>query len=109
MEALVDLLSEEPRVHLVGVAPSGDRAIELAHTHEPQMVVIDMESSGASSTSITDEFRKHLPNTQLVALSSYDDRATVRRIFAHGFHRHICKVGGGELLKILLEEHVDLA
>ncbi len=110
LDALVDVLSEEPELDVVGVARNENEAIELAHSTEPDLFVIDMESLGANCASVIRDLNKYQPRIRLVALSTFDDEDAVRRTLDIGFHRHVSKVfGSAELLEILLEEHVKLA
>jgi DNA-binding NarL/FixJ family response regulator len=105
----VDLISEEADIELVGVARNGAEAIALARTGELDVVLFDLEATtaGAELASVIDHLSRHEPRIRLIALSSYDDDDSVRRILGAGFHRHVSKVSGDEdLAKIVLEEHV---
>jgi DNA-binding NarL/FixJ family response regulator len=110
MEALVDLVLEEPGLQLVAVARDDTEAIALAQFHEPEVLLVDLEATGVNAARIAREVNLHVPRTQLVALSSYHDTASVRRTLNAGFHRHVSKGSGvADLLMILLEDHVCLA
>jgi len=108
MDALVDLVVEEPGIHLVGVARSGAEAVALARSQEPQVLVLDLEAANISAAWIAREINQHLPGTRLVALSNHDG-ASVRRAFDAGFHCHVDKISDiAYLLTILLEDNVFL-
>jgi DNA-binding NarL/FixJ family response regulator len=105
----VDLISEEADIELVGVARNGAEAIAIARTAEIDVVLFDLEATtaGAELASVIHHLSHHEPRIRLIALSSYDDDASVRRILGAGFHRHVSKISGDEeLVKIVLEEHV---
>jgi DNA-binding NarL/FixJ family response regulator len=110
MEALVDLVLEEPGLHLIAATSDGMEAITLAGIHTPEVLLIDLEATDISAARIAREVNLHEPSTRLIALSSYDDAASVRRTLDAGFHRHISKGSGiADLLMILLEDHVCIA
>jgi len=110
MDALVDLVIEEPGLFLVGAAGNTAEAIALAQLHTPEVVLIDLEATDISAARIAREINKQMPNARLVALSSYDDVASVRRTIDAGFHRYVSKTSDvADLLMILLEDHVCLA
>ena len=74
------------------------------------MFLIDLEATDDTRASAIHDLNKNHPRIRLIALSSNDDEAAVRRTLEFGFHRHVSKVfGSADLLKILLEEHVKLA
>lgn len=109
LEALVDLVSEEPRLDLVGVAHDADEVLELARSRDPHVVLFDLESTGTYPT-ILNDLTRHDPSIRTVAWSSYDDADALRRSANAGFHRHVSKCSGAEsLITVLLEEHADPA
>jgi DNA-binding NarL/FixJ family response regulator len=110
MDALADLVSEEPGLDLVGTARDGMKGIALAQFHAPEVLLLDLEATDVSAARFAREVILHAPSTRLVALSRYDDATSVRRTLDAGFHRHISKSSGvADLLMILLEDHVFIA
>jgi DNA-binding NarL/FixJ family response regulator len=110
MEALVDLVIEEPGLQLVAATRRGGEAIELVRLHQPEVLLIDLEATDISAARIAREVNVHSPSTRMIALSSYPDAVEVRRTLDAGFHRCVCKVSGiADLLLILLEDHVCVA
>jgi DNA-binding NarL/FixJ family response regulator len=110
MEALVDLVIEEPGLQLVAATRSGIEAITLTTVHAPEVLLVDLEATDISAARIAREVSLHSSSTRLVALSSYHDAASVRRTLDAGFHHHISKLSGvADLLMILLEDHVCIA
>jgi DNA-binding NarL/FixJ family response regulator len=110
MDALVDLVIEEPGLFLVGAAGNSAEAITMAQVHTPDVVLIDMEATDIGAARIAHEISKQTPSTRLVALSSYHDVTSVRRATDAGFHHIVSKSSDvDDLLKILLEDHACLA
>jgi DNA-binding NarL/FixJ family response regulator len=109
LEAIVDLVSEEPDLELVGIARNGEEAIGLARSGESALLLFDLETVGVDLRSFIHDLNHEKLRVRLIALSSYDDEQAKRRALSAGFHRHVSKVFGGvDLLTILLEEHVQL-
>jgi CheY-like chemotaxis protein len=107
LDALVDLVSEEPDLELIGVAGNGEEALSLARSTESAVFLFDLEAVGVDPGSVIYDLNQHEPTVRLIALSSYDDADAVRRSQDAGFHRHVSKIFGiADLLTILLEEHV---
>lgn len=110
LEAIVDLVSEEPDLDLVGIARNGEDAIALVPSGESAVLLFDLETVGVDLRPFIHDLNQDRSRVRLIALSSYDDDQAVRRALSAGFHRHVSKVFGGvDLLTILLEEHVQLA
>ena len=85
LEALVDLIGEEPGLHVIAATREGMEAVALAGIHRPEVLLVDMEATDISAALIARDVNLYHPSTRLVALSSYDDAASVRRILDAGF------------------------
>ncbi|MFD2082022.1 hypothetical protein SAMN05421678_101346 [Actinopolymorpha cephalotaxi] len=128
VDALVDLLADEPDLELLGVAGNSEEVLALVQApRAPDVLLFDIDTysaysaySGSNSTSNTEsagskeapnvnDLSHRLPNTRLVALSNYDDIAAVRQTLEAGFHRHVSKrFVEQDLAAILKEEHANL-
>jgi DNA-binding NarL/FixJ family response regulator len=110
LDALADLIGEEPGLHLIAATRDGMEAIALAGLHRPEVLLVDMQATNISAALIARDVHLVDPSVRLVALSSDDDPASVRRSLEAGFHRHVSKQSGiADLLTILLEDHVCIA
>jgi DNA-binding NarL/FixJ family response regulator len=110
LEALVDLIGEEPGLHVIAATRDGREAVFLAGIHRPEVFLVDMEATDISAALIARDVHRVNPSIRLVALSHHDDAASVRRSLDAGFDRHVSKRSGiAFLLTILLEDHVCIA
>jgi DNA-binding NarL/FixJ family response regulator len=89
--ALVDLLRTCCTIDVVGVAASTDEAVTLAALHQPDVVVMDVKMPGGGGAAATRTIRQGHPQTQIVALSAYQDRATVLEMLDAGAVAYITK------------------
>lgn len=122
VDALVDLLTDEPDLELLGVAGNSEEVLALVQApRAPDVLLFDIdsymqsyiesntESAGSKGAPAVNDLSRRLPNTRLVALSNYDDIAAVGQTLEAGFHRHLSKrFVEQDLAAILKEEHANL-
>lgn len=83
-EALAELVGEDERFELVGLAVDADEAIALAARERPRVALLDVKMPAGGGPRAAREIRQRSPSTHVVALSAYDDRATVLEMSAPG-------------------------
>ena len=77
-------LALEPDLSIVGEAPDGPTAIELAAALRPDVVLMDVEMSGMDGISAAAALRTMAPESAVVMLSLHGDPATRARAEAAG-------------------------
>jgi EAL domain-containing protein (putative c-di-GMP-specific phosphodiesterase class I)/CheY-like chemotaxis protein len=90
-EALVDLLSSEESLEVVGTAGDADEAIALAQRHLPDVAILDVRMPGGGGPRAAREIRARCPTTRLVALSAFGDRGTVLEMLRSGVVGYLVK------------------
>ena len=90
LAALTDLLSGEPGMTVVGAAEDADSAVRLAAAHRPDVALIDVKMPGHGPRAVH-EIRRVSPETRVVALSAYDDRASVATMIRAGALGYVIK------------------
>lgn len=90
-EAMVDLVSSDDSMEVVGAACDADEAIEVARVEKPDVALIDVKMPGGGGPRATREIRKESPQTQVVALSAYEDRRTVLEMLRAGVVGYVVK------------------
>jgi len=72
---LVQTFEDEPGLEVIGEADNGQKAIDLAAHHHPDVVLMDIEMPGQyDGIDAGIEIRKARPETGIVLLSSHRDR-----------------------------------
>ncbi|MGH2654475.1 MAG: EAL domain-containing protein [Actinomycetota bacterium] len=90
-EALGDALGAEPGVELAGTAPDGVEGARLAEGLRPDVALVDVKMPGGGGAEATKEIRRRSPATQVVALSAYEDRASVLQMLRAGAVGYLVK------------------
>ncbi|MFD9478549.1 MULTISPECIES: response regulator [Streptomyces] len=82
------ILGPDPEFEVVGEAEDGARAVALAHEVRPDVVVMDIRMPVMDGVKATEELARTLPETRVLALSTFDmDEYVVAalRAGAYGF------------------------
>lgn len=77
-------LALEPDVMVVGEADDGAAALDLAHSLQPDVVIMDVALPGMDGLTATAQLRTLAPRSAVVVLSLYDDAETRERAFTCG-------------------------
>jgi signal transduction histidine kinase len=90
-EALVDLLSSDATIEVVGSAKDADEAIQMAAESKPDVALVDVKMPGGGGSRAAREIRTNSPQTHVVALSAYEDRRTVLEMLRAGAVGYVVK------------------
>lgn len=96
---LAALVGDDPALELVGAAADAQEAIDIARAVLPRVAVLDVRMPRGGGIRAAREIRVVSPGTIIIALTAYDDRATVREMFAAGADGYLVK---GTSPKVLL-------
>jgi DNA-binding NarL/FixJ family response regulator len=72
-DGLEMLLKLEGDIEVVGLAQDGAEAVEMANTHTPDLVLMDLKMPGMNGVEATRHIRSHHPETKVLVLTTYDD------------------------------------
>ena len=87
---LVSLL-EGTDLEVVGMAASGDEALQLAKDLHPDVVLLDIRMAEMDGLSTLEELRQALPNCRVIMLSTYDNPTYIARANALGASDYLLK------------------
>lgn len=76
-EGIASLLGLQPGIAVVGTAPDGDRAVELAVEHRPDVALVDVRMPGPDGIATASALAARVPGCRVVMLTTFDDRAYV--------------------------------
>ena len=77
-------------MELVGAVKDAAEAIEVALREHPDVALVDVKMPAGGGAHATREIRRS-PQTQLVALSAYEDRRTVLEMLRAGVVGYVVK------------------
>jgi EAL domain-containing protein (putative c-di-GMP-specific phosphodiesterase class I)/CheY-like chemotaxis protein len=89
--ALVDLVSADDRLELIGQASDADEAISLVTRHRPDVALVDVRMPSGGGLRATRAIRIVSARTRVIALSAYEDRRTVLQMLGAGAVGYLVK------------------
>jgi DNA-binding NarL/FixJ family response regulator len=90
-EGIRMVLATDPEIEVVGVASSGEEAIEKVRELEPDVVLMDIGMPGLSGFEATRRIRESHPSTQVVALTVHDSEGYVFQMLQAGATGYVVK------------------
>jgi EAL domain-containing protein (putative c-di-GMP-specific phosphodiesterase class I)/FixJ family two-component response regulator len=91
LSALAELVEAEATLELVGTAADAQEAIELALRERPDVALLDVKMPAGGGPRAAREIRTSSLRTRVVALSAYDDRASVLEMLRAGAVGYLVK------------------
>jgi two-component system response regulator NreC len=90
-EGIRMVLDADPELEVVGVASSGEEAIEKVRELKPGVVVMDIGMPGLSGFEATRRIRQSNPDVQVLALTVHDSEAYVFQMLQAGATGYVVK------------------
>lgn len=90
-DGLRSLLERTGRFDILAEADNGRDAVNLAVSHEPQIVLIDLSMPIINGTEAIPQIRRRLPDTKIIALTMHKAEEFVRAVFAAGANAYVLK------------------
>jgi DNA-binding NarL/FixJ family response regulator len=101
-DVIKDVLSCEKDVEIVAEAADGPEAVQLAKSHKPDVVLMDIHLPIMDGIAATRAIRAACPNTKVLMLSGFQDDAHVMESVQAGAYGYLSKkLPTAELVKAL--------
>jgi DNA-binding NarL/FixJ family response regulator len=97
-EGLRSLLREEPDVEIVGEAAHGREAVDWALRLKPDVVIMDVSMPLIDGDEATRQIKTHLPQTRIIALSTYNEPETIEKMYQAGAEGYVLKTASADEL-----------
>lgn len=93
LKAVVDQLSSEPDIKIVGTSNKGSQVHQLVQATSPDVVVLDlgMSTEVFEPISAVRQLRQNHPKVQILVLTGYDDPLYMREITKAGARGYLLK------------------
>lgn len=102
IDGLLNMLSSEQNVTVVGSAMSGEDALELLQTIEADIVFLDINLPGISGIEVCKQLKNRQPEIKCIALSTFNENSYISRMIAEGAVGYLLKNSGkDEILKAI--------
>jgi two-component system, NarL family, response regulator NreC len=85
------LLERQPNLEVVGEAEDGRQTVQLASSHVPDVVVMDIAMPNLNGVEATRRMVSKQPNISVVILSMYSDESYVMRALEAGARAYLLK------------------
>ena len=85
------LLRFEPDIEIVGMAESGEQAIELAAQLDPGIILMDVNMPGMDGITATSRIHQRQPNTAVIMMSVQNEEGSLRRAMMAGAREFLSK------------------
>jgi len=103
-EGLAALLKLEKDIEVVGEAENGRRALELARSVRPAVIVMDIAMPLLNGLDATRQILHALPDTKVLILSAHSDDAYVEMVMALGASGYLIKQTAAHILPEAIRE-----
>jgi DNA-binding NarL/FixJ family response regulator len=88
---LRNLLADTSDLQVVGEASTGDEAVRLAETLQPEVVLMDLRMPGTSGLEATRRILQHSPEMYVLVLTMFEDDASVFTAMRAGARGYVLK------------------
>lgn len=94
------LLQAQPDIEIVAEASSGEEAIELVQTHQPDVVLMDVTMPGMSGMEATRQLKASCPSVAILALTIHEEEDYFFQMLQAGASGYVPKrVAADELIR----------
>jgi DNA-binding NarL/FixJ family response regulator len=99
---LKSLLDARKDLRVVAAVATAEEALEAAHAHHPDVVLMDIRLPGRSGIDATERITRELPNTRVIILTSYaEDEMLFAAIRAGAVGYVLKQVGTDDLIRAI--------
>ena len=89
---LVSILNGRPDLTVVDQAQTRDQLFELLELHQPDLLIADYDIPGYISKADLGLVKQHSPNTQVLIISSDNDKTSILQVLQSGVIGYLTKV-----------------
>lgn len=90
-EGIRHVLNEGSGLEVTAEAASGEEALELAQSHRPDVILLDISMPGESGLKVATKLRSRVPEARILILSMHDHAEFVLGAVRAGVHGYVLK------------------
>lgn len=95
-EGMAQLLAAEPDIEVIAQAGNGSEALRLAMNSRPEVILMDLRMPVMDGVEATRQLRRSLPQTKIIALTTFDDDELVFDVLREGALSYLLKDASAE-------------
>lgn len=105
-QGIAQLLALASDVAVVGEAESGESALAVCETLQPDIVLMDLRMPGMGGLAATEALTRRFPDIRIIGLSTFAEQHVVATVVASGARAHLPKsVTFEELIEAIRKVH----
>ena len=93
---LRNFLSSAPDINVVGEAEDSATALRAATELVPDVILLDIQLTGADGVAVASQLRKEQPKSKIVILTAYDNDDYIQGALRAGAYAYVLKKSSGE-------------
>ena len=97
-EGLRLLIESQPDMEVVGVAESGQEAVQKACQLRPDLIVMDISMPGLSGVKASEQLKEECPEVKILVLTAHEEIGYLNRLLHLGVSGYLLKRAAGEEL-----------
>jgi DNA-binding NarL/FixJ family response regulator len=101
------ILDTDPGIEVVAEAADGRQAVDLARTHQPDVVLLDIRMPRLDGLAAAAELRQAMPDVAVVMLTTFDEDEYVARALGEGANGFLLKAADPRELLIGVRAAAD--
>ncbi|HSB67721.1 MAG TPA: response regulator [Candidatus Methylomirabilis sp.] len=105
-QALARMLREEPDIEIVGEAPDGRVAVEMARQLLPDVITMDISMPGMDGIKATRAIHAEFPQMRVIGLSMFEESEQARAMREAGAVAYVTKSGAPETLLAAIRDRL---
>ena len=103
-DGLINVLSQDPELQVVGEAADGEEAIEMVHALRPDILIVDVTMPKLNGIEVTARLSREMPHLKIVGLSMHERQDMARAMRDAGASAYVTKGGSSEALLTVLRQ-----
>jgi two-component system nitrate/nitrite response regulator NarL len=107
IDGIVALLANNKEYQVVAQTTNPNEAIQLISTHNPDVLITDINMGQLSGIELCKQVKNLFPKTKVLALSMYGDKETITEMIEAGVNGYILKNTGTSELLFAIEKIVN--
>lgn len=104
LERLLQMLSSDPRVEIVGMFKNGIETLEALKILKPDLAIVDIKMPGLSGLEVLLEIRKEDPSLKFIILTFYSSDNYRKLAIRSGADYFFSKVDDFEKISLVVDE-----